>query len=130
MSDVNAAIGLAHLPHLDEDNRLRADIAARYRELLAGVAGITCTDCASDRTSSHHLFCILAENRDRLADALLANGVTVGVHYRRNDSYRIWNRQDLPGAEFFCHRVLSLPMYPQLGREQQDQVVAVIRKGW
>ena len=102
----------------------------RYGELLDGIPGIRLLAHEPDRVSNHHLFCILAENRDALADALQARGVVVSVHYRRNDLYPIFRRQELPGAESFCQRVLSLPMHLDLTDEHLEYVAASIRKGW
>ena len=39
MNDIQAAIGLGQLPYVDQDNARRAEIAALYREELAGVPG-------------------------------------------------------------------------------------------
>jgi perosamine synthetase len=130
MNDIQAAIGLAQLRHLDEDNAYRARVAARYREQLANVPGIRLLQYQEDRTSSFHLFCILAERRDALVDKLRAAGVDVGVHYRRNDQYPMYEEQDLPQTERFWRSVISLPMHTLLTDEQIAYVTNLIREGW
>jgi perosamine synthetase len=130
MNDIKAAIGLAQLRHLDEDNDRRAAVAAQYSRELSNVPGIRLLQHKDDRTSSFCMFCVLAERRDKLADKLRAHGVDVSVHYRRNDQYPMFEEQDLPNAEYFWRRVISLPMHTQLTDEQVDYVTAVIRKGW
>jgi perosamine synthetase len=130
MNDIEAAIGLVQLRHLDEDNARRAGIAGQYRRRLADVPGIRLLQYKKDRTSSNHMFCVLVEERNRLVDKLRGQGVDVGVHYRRNDQYPMYQEQDLPNAEHFWRRVISLPMYVQLTDEQIDYVCDVIRKGW
>jgi perosamine synthetase len=130
MNDIQAAIGLAQLPHLDAENARRSIIAARYRERLAGVPGISLLQEGEDRVSSHHLFCVLAEGREALVTRLRAAGVDVGVHYRRNDAYPMYIAQDLPNTEYFWRRVISLPMHLHLTDEHVDYVAEIIRQGW
>ena len=130
MNDIQAAIGLAQLPRLDEENARRAKVAEQYRALLSDVPGIELPSRKSDRTSSNHLFFILAEKRDALVEKLRSSGVDVGVHYRRNDQYPMYEEQNLPNTEYFWGRVLSLPMHLALTDEQIDYVADVIKKGW
>jgi perosamine synthetase len=130
MDDIHAAIGLAQLAYLEQDNQRRRQVAAAYRLALAGVPGVSLLESRDDRTSSNHLFPILAEERDRLIEKLNAHGVEAGVHYRRNDRYRMFEEADLPNAERFWRREISLPMHPLLTDDDVGHVSAVIRSGW
>jgi perosamine synthetase len=131
MSDVEAAVALAQLEYLDADNARRAEIVARYRRELASVPGLRLLrEVEPDRTSSNHLLCVLAEERDRLVERLREAGVDSSVHYRRNDTYELFEEQDLPGAERFSSRVISLPLFVGLTDEQVDYVVEIVRGGW
>ena len=130
MNDLQAAIGLAQLRCLDEDNARRAAIAAFYRGRLAGVPGISLLHYEDDRTSSYHLFCILAEDRDALVAKLRKSGVDIGVHYRRNDDFPIFERAELPNVDRFWRRVISLPMHVSLSDDEVGYVTDVIRSGW
>ena len=49
-----------------------------------------------DRTSSNHLFCVLAEERDSLVERLREAGVDSSVHYRPNDTYELFEEQTSP----------------------------------
>lgn len=130
MNDVAAAVALEQLRHLDEQNEYRRRLAEAYREGLRNVPGIRLPDHSADRTSSHHLFWILAEDRDGLAEKLRAAGVDVGVHYRRNDSYSMYEKCELPQAELFWRHVLSLPMHLMLKEEHIEYITRVIASGW
>ncbi len=130
MNDVAAAIGLAQLAHLDEDNARRAEIAARYRDGLAGVPGLELLRREDDRSSSHHLFCLLAERRADLVDKLNAHGVDVGVHYRPSYYYPMFEAEPLAGVESFWRRAVSLPMHVCLKDDDVADVVETIRSGW
>ena len=130
MNDIEAAIGLEQLKLLDSANAHRGRIAARYRDSLADVGGLTLPPESSDRSSSHHLFPILAERRNDLADRLRSEGIDTGVHYRRNDEYSMYTKADLPGAEYFSSHVLSLPMHLDLTDEDVSHIAGVISRGW
>jgi perosamine synthetase len=128
MNDLNAAIGLAQLPVLEDGNDRRRAIADRYRAGFAGVEGITVLAAPEDRSSATYLAAILAEQRDGLVDLLGQAGVATGVHYRRNDDHPIFGeRRDLPGAERYWTRTLSLPVHLGLTDDQIDEVVEVAR---
>jgi perosamine synthetase len=130
MNDIEAAIGLEQLRILDEGNARRAAIAGHYREALSKTPGVRLTRDESDRTSSFHLCPILVENRSGLVAKLRQAEIEVNVHYRRNDEYRMYERQDLPNAEYFSQSVLSLPMHLQLTDEQVAYVTDTIASGW
>ena len=130
MNDVQATLGLVQLAHLDRQNARRAQLAELYRQRLAGVPGIELLRGGNDRTSSHHLFCVLAEERDGLVEKLAAEGVVVGVHYRRNDRYPMYEATELPATERFSSRAISLPMHIHLTEQHVDYITDLIRSGW
>ncbi len=130
MNDIQAAIGLAQLKRLHQENCRRRAIAARYREQLAGVPGVQLLQYSTERDSSYHLFCIRAERRDDLIRRLKENGISTGVHYERNDAFPMYQRQHLPAAELFWRSAVSLPMHMFLSDEDVDRICACINEGW
>jgi perosamine synthetase len=130
MNDIEAAIGLAQLRYLDQENARRAEIAALYRSELSSVVGLDLPGEFEDRTSSFHLFPIRVDGRDSLVAKLKSEGIGAGVHYRRNDEYPMYQRSDLPGAESFSSRVLSLPMHMCLTDDDVHRVARTIASGW
>jgi perosamine synthetase len=130
LNDVQAAIGLAQLRWLDEDNVRRADIADRYRHGLDGLDGIELLRYEDDRRSSNHLFCVLAERRDDLVRRLAEAKVDVGVHYRPSYDYPLFEGDPLPNVERFWRRVISLPMHVGLTDTDVDRVIGSIAEGW
>jgi dTDP-4-amino-4,6-dideoxygalactose transaminase len=130
MGDLSAAIASAELPGLDARNALRAERAERYRRRLGHVPGIELLHQPTDRTSNEHLFVILAERRAELLAALAAADVIARVHYRRVDSFGVYERSDLPVTDWFTARALSLPMFAELPLADVDRVCDVIGSGW
>lgn len=96
MNDIEATIGLAQLPYVDEENARRAELSALYRDRLTGVPGVRLLRRQEDRASSCHLFAILVERREDLVEKFRAESVEVGIHYRRNDDYVMYERQWAP----------------------------------
>ncbi len=130
MNDIAAALGIAQLAHLEEDNRRRREIAARYRAGLGDVDGIELLRESDDRVSSRHLFCVLADERDRLVDRLREQAIEAGVHSRPSYTYPMFRADPLPGVESFWRRTISLPLHVALTDDDVDRVLDVIRGGW
>jgi dTDP-4-amino-4,6-dideoxygalactose transaminase len=76
----------------------------------------------------------VAGDRDRLAARLAGDGVATAVFYpvpfHLQECFRSLGhaRGDFPHAEAAAAATLALPMYPQLRPEQQDHVLASLRR--
>jgi perosamine synthetase len=127
LSDLHAAIGLAQLPHLDAENAVRAERAGSYAERLRGVAGLELLQYAGDRRSSYHMYPVLVEERDRLAEKLRGEEIDVGVHYPPNP---LIQDSPPPRMERFSARTLTLPLHPSLTEDEAESVAATIAAGW
>ena len=129
--EVRAALGLVQLARLDEGNAARARHAARYRERLHAVAGLTVPfgNALGDVRSAHHLMVIVLPEgveRDALRTALQSDGIQTSVHYppiHRFSAYAGSARTvPLPVTEELAPRLLTLPLYPGLTEELVDLV--------
>ena len=130
MNDVAAAIGLAELDHLQEGNRRRAEIAARYRAGLKRV--IYPGYHSADRRSSYHFFPLFFHYRDRVAERLRERGIFPGMHYRRNDRYPLFancaRRGELPGAAWYEAHELTLPLHLAMSDADVEEVIAAVNQ--
>ena len=120
LPDVHAAIGLAQLPHVAEENAARRRVAEAYREGFAGTPGIRVLRYGEDRESAYHMYPILTENRDAVAEELGRREINVGVHYPANN---LLSYDEVPRARVFAEQTLTLPIHPWL---TDDDVAAVI----
>jgi dTDP-4-amino-4,6-dideoxygalactose transaminase len=133
MDEIQAAILLAKLPFLDDDNERRREIARRYDAGLAGLP-VRILRARSGSVPAPHLYPIRTGSRDELARHLAANGIETAVHYPVPLHLQpAWSslghrRGDFPVSEEACDTVLSLPIYPTLSDEQQDAVVSGVRE--
>jgi dTDP-4-amino-4,6-dideoxygalactose transaminase len=138
MSEFNAALGLLQLKYVDQAIQSRRQVDTRYRDLLAGVKGIRCVDCAHESEHNYSYFPILVERdypltRDALYDRLKANGYHARRYfyplisdfpmYRGLPSAR---RDNLQVAAATAERILCLPIYPSLEDETIRAIASVI----
>jgi dTDP-4-amino-4,6-dideoxygalactose transaminase len=132
MDEIQAAILLAKLPFLDEDNARRRAVARRYDAGLAGLP-VRLLSSRPGTDPAPHLYPIRARARDDLARHLGERGVETAVHYPVPLHLQpAWSslghrRGEFPVSEEACDTVLSLPLYPTLSEEQVDAVVSAVR---
>lgn len=148
LTDLDAALLRPQLPRLDAKRALREEVAIRYESRLRErVADMRSPPPAGHRVpwlierrgrSTHHLFTIHARpgERDALLTKLGAAGIGTAVNYRAihrltylAESLAI-PRGSLPVAEELGDRTISLPMYPTLGKGEQDRVVEAVASAW
>jgi dTDP-4-amino-4,6-dideoxygalactose transaminase len=138
MSEFNAAVGLAQLPHFSEIISRRAKLDAQYRDLLSGANGIRCLNPVRQSTRNYAYFPIFVEQeyettRDELYEKLRANGV-FGRRYfypliPEFDMYKEVPSGDtasLPKAFCASRQVICLPLYPDLLEDQVNLICSLI----
>jgi dTDP-4-amino-4,6-dideoxygalactose transaminase len=132
LDEMQAAILLAKLPHLDDWNTRRRSLAARYESELAGLP-IEWIREAPGRTHVKHLCVAMVENRDRFRAHLAERGIQTQIHYpipiHLQEAYAFLGgkRGDHPVAERLAGRIVSLPLYPELTGAAQDRVIEEVR---
>jgi dTDP-4-amino-4,6-dideoxygalactose transaminase len=130
---LQAAVLGVKLSYLDEWNEARRGHAKLYTRLLEDSEVVTPVE-APDAHHVYHLFVVRTPRRDALIAHLQAHGIEVGVHYpvplHRQPVYLKRGYADvvLPEAERAATEVLSLPMYPELTREQVGEVVERVKE--
>lgn len=137
LDTLQAAVLNVKLRHLTKWNEQRRLAAGWYREALAGVSGIE-LPTEADWTGAHvyHLFVvrILAANRDAVVHALAGRRVQTVVHYpipvHLQPAYAElgYRRGAFPCAETAAQSVLSLPLFPEITREQIAIVAETLRQ--
>ena len=134
LDTLHAALLRVKLKHLDEANKGRKRAAAWYREALKGVNWLELPHEMPGRDHVYHLFVVRSDKRDALRDHLQAQGVGTVIHYpipvHQQPCYakgglRIAGK--LKVSEEVAGRILSLPMFPELSREQVEAVARAVR---
>lgn len=133
ITDFQAALGIEQLKRLDWSVERRNEIAAVYNEAFARVVGVATPHVASDVQHAYHLYIIEVDDRRGLYDHLRANNIFAQVHYvpaHLMPYYRQfgWKKGDLPAAEHYYERCLSLPMFPTITAEEQQYVIDKVKE--
>ena len=131
LNTVNASIGRVQLRSLEKWNERRRDIVNIYNEQLTGIGDIiTPPKDDKDFVSSHYMYVIRTDYRDKLKKFLLDNNIETGIHYpipiHLQPIYRKiygYKNGDFPNSELLSDTALSLPLYYQL---QQEGITYVI----
>jgi len=128
LDELQAAILRARLPRLAAENSQRAQLAARYGELLAGAA-VQLPAVAPGRAHVWHQFVVRTPRREALRAGFEAQGIFCGVLYPvpiyRQPGYA--QRIALSATERACAEVISLPLHPGLSQADIERVAVAVR---
>ena len=140
LTDIAAALGIHQLARAEEMRVERQALAERYLELLADLDALELPPVQEDRIHAWHLFpvrlCLerLRIDRDAFARSLKERGIGHSVHWRPlhlHPYYREtfgWEPKHLPAASQVWPRLLTLPLFPTMSHDEQDEVVAALRE--
>ncbi len=114
LDEIQAAVLDVKLRHLDEDNRLRQQVAACYYDNISNPLIVLPTRLPDDN-NVYHLFPVLCERRDELQHYLKEYGVHTLIHYpvppHLQECYEDeWSGLSLPITERLARQELSLPI--------------------
>jgi len=135
LDSLQAAVLRIKLPQLEARNAMRRQIAEWYNDLLSDVDGIITPVEAYGTESVYHLYVIRIENgcRDSLQAYLSDKGIQTAIHYPApihcTRAFARFRRTECTVAEDHARRILSLPMYPEITRDQLQYVASAIRDG-
>jgi perosamine synthetase len=139
LTDVAAALGLVQLRRADELWRARREVASWYHDALAALPGISRPVELADRQHAWHLYAIQLDlsiwtgGRAAFIEGLRERGIGASVHwmplhlhpyYRKTYGY---GEGLHPTAEAAWPRLVSLPIFPGMSRDDVGLVAEAIR---
>jgi perosamine synthetase len=138
LSDIACALGLAQLERLDDLLAGRARVAARYREALADVEGLTLpAPDAGQARRGWFVFVVQlprGADRDGVVRALAAQeiqskpylpAIHLMTYYRERFGHR---PGEFPVCEDVAARSLALPFFPQMTEGEVEQVAGALKR--
>lgn len=135
MTDIQCALGCSQMKKLDNFLEQRRKLVKRYNQAFADCPNIVTPYQLPETNSGWHLYIIQVLNCDRRAvfDALRENGIGVNVHYipvYYHPYYREhgYENTHCPNAEELYSHMISLPLYPTLTEEEQDEVIYQVKR--
>jgi dTDP-4-amino-4,6-dideoxygalactose transaminase len=135
-SNILGALALTQLKKLDWMNQKRREHARYLNEGLQGIPGIEIPYQAEEVDSNWAIYAIRVLNGKLLPvrDALRSEGIECNTHYHPlhiNSYYKNMTHcreEDFPNANKVYSTLLRLPMYPQLTRQDLDDIIQAIKK--
>ncbi len=138
LSDLQAALGHSQLSRLADLVARRRALADRYDRALAGVEGLELPPRPPGRSSAWHLYVVAAGpafgwTGDELIDALRMEGIGATRHYpcvHLLAAYRAEGHApgEAPRAEALVPQLVTLPLFPTMTGQDQDDVIAAVTR--
>ena len=134
LDEIQAAILRVKLKYLDFWNKARQKAASNYDGLLKNINHLITPKVKPNCSHIFHQYTIRVKERDILAKKLKEEGIDtfvyypIPIHMQKAFSYLKNKTSLLPVTERVSNEILSLPMYPEIKREDQEYVAGKIRE--
>ncbi len=131
---LQAAILRAKLPHLDAWTEARRVNADYYGKLLRKIPQVVLPRVRQGARHVYHLFVVEVPERDKLRAYLEQKEIGTGLHYpiplHLQPCFASLGYKEgaFPRAEKSAKQIVSLPMYPELQKEQMEFVAESIQQ--
>lgn len=139
LTDIAAALGIHQLQRAHAFQQRRAELAAAYREALAGLPLELPPEPAPGDTHSWHLYVVRLTDeapisRDAFIESLFAAGIGCSVHYIPLHLHPYWREryqlrsEDFPNSQRAYERTVTLPLYTRMTQADVQRVAAAARQ--
>lgn len=132
LDEIQAAILRIKARHIDEWNSLRREKAAYYNELFSSCADVVTPKELDDTYCVYHQYTVKIPNRDEVHKMLGENGIgamlyyPIPLHFQKVNAWLGMGKGSLPVTEDNTDVVISLPMFPELTKEEQETVASTL----
>jgi dTDP-4-amino-4,6-dideoxygalactose transaminase len=129
MDGIQGAVLGVKLKYLPGWTEARRNNAALYNKMISTLAGIKTPAESENAKHVYHIYPILVKNREALIAHLDKKGISSGIHYpvpvHLTDAYKFLGHKkgDFPVSEQCADKLVSLPMYPELTKNQIKYIV-------
>ena len=129
LSNIQAAIGLVQMRHIEELLTKRKEISERYYRLLADMPTIAFPGATENGTHAWQSCCIFIENRNQVIELLKEKKIetqigTYSLHMHKafNDNSHCHIMGGMQGSRYAFEHCLTLPVYHDITDEEQVYV--------
>ncbi len=134
IDEIRSAIGIIPLEKLDKNKQKRQEAKQIYNNLLSEIDAIQVPFSHYPETASYHILPIMLKNahRHHFMEFMKSKGIQTSIHYpliHHFDSYQSLNSDThLPISEDIVERIVTLPLYPGISRDQIHYTVSSIKE--
>lgn len=128
---IQAALLRVKLPHLEEWNAARGEIAGKYQ---AGIVNnkIKKPICSNSSTHIYYVYIVEVEKRKEFRAYMEERGITTGVyfplplHLQKVFEKLGYQRGDMPNAEYLAEHNVAIPIFAELSVSEQKNIIKTI----
>jgi dTDP-4-amino-4,6-dideoxygalactose transaminase len=140
MLDIQAALGIHQLKKLERFIERRTEIADYYNEAFAEVDELVIpSPVPYDHRHAWHLYTPLIKieklsiDRDTFMGELKKHNIGTGLHFKAVHHHPYYRKTleipegELPNADYASDRILSLPLFPAMTKDDAGDVVEAVK---
>ena len=138
LDEIRSALGLSQLKRIKKLNALRKKVFEYYSNRLKHVKGLVTPHSSTSNDHVYHLYIMRVEknnnvSRDELFTQLLKYGIKTTIHYKPLHEFTAFNKfknnnEDMKNSKQLYEEIISLPLYPNMPKKQQNFVIDCIIK--
>lgn len=125
---IMAAIALAQLPYLDEENARRRELVAIYDRVFSQNPKIQIIQTPYPQECAYHIYEIAVPDREGLLSELAKNDIYGGVHYRDNTEFSMYRyaQGTCPHAHEISQHLITMPLHLYLTNQDVERIASIV----
>ena len=130
LSNIQAAVGLGQVKHIDKLLANRIELAGNYLRLLANIRGVMLPRVINNGRHSYQSFCVFIDNRDSIMTEMRGKGIEVQIGTYALHTHKAFKHHPLvrmagamSNSKWCFDHALALPLYYGLTMDQQKLIV-------
>lgn len=133
LDTLQAALLRVKLPHLDDWNEKRREIAEHYNTQIQN-SKVVKPIIASRNKHIYYVYVLLVDDRTAFREYMEKNEIATGVyfpvplHLQKVFEKLGYKAGDMPNAEYLAEHGVAIPMYPELENEEIECIISIINQ--
>ncbi|EHP89555.1 DegT/DnrJ/EryC1/StrS family aminotransferase [Methanotorris formicicus] len=135
LSTILASLGISQLNKVDKLIEMRRKNAEYLNKELNKIDGINVIKPPKNYFAVYQLYSIILENnkiRDELMNYLKEKGIATKIYFEPCHKYSVFKKLGynikLPTTENISSRILTLPMYPHMNKDELNYIINTIKE--
>src|SRR3989344_8085568 len=136
LDEIRSSLGISQLKRINKLNLQRKNACEYYNKKLKNINGLIVPTYSTNTDNAYHLYVLRVQkefgiSRDILYRKLLRSGIRTSVHYKPLHKFSILKNKGkiydyLTNTKQIYEEIISLPLYPQISKIEQDRVISCI----
>ena len=137
LDEIRSSLGISQLKRIQIINKKRQNAFKYYNKHFKNIDGLSVPTEKNIVENACHLYILRIKkkfpiSRNKLFEKLLSSGIRTTVHYKPLHKFSIYRklgiiRDKLTNSNELYDEILSIPMYPEISKKEQDLVITLIK---